>query len=287
VKIYNNTPKEKTFNAGALIASTSGLKFSLEEEVTIASHSSASVLAPSAAVKVAASKFGADYNLAAGTKFAVANWARSDFEAENEAAFTGGDSREVVAVAAKDQESLARALTDELKGKAKEELKAKLGKDQQLVEASLIPKVVSKEYDKKVDEEAATVGLKLKLKFSALAYQPADLQELVSRGVERLVPAGYQYQPGEAKVDFNWESLAKDGTATFKLAVKADLQPELDLPAIEKNLAGKQLELGRSYLVNLPNVKKAEIKLKPALPARLATFPHRWERIEIQLLTAE
>ncbi|MFH1841061.1 MAG: hypothetical protein ABH807_02815 [Candidatus Shapirobacteria bacterium] len=282
-RVYNNTSKEKEFAAGTLITTTSGLKFSLDEGVVIASHSSTLETVPSVVVKVTAVKFGTDYNLVAGTEFIVANLAKLDFAAKNENAFLGGSSEEVTAVAAKDREDLAKELTEEMKAEAIEGLKSKVDTNQELVEESLVMKVVSKEYDKEVDEEADRVNLKLKVKFGMLSYQKEDLKQLISEEVARLVPAGYRYQPEEAEISFTLKNLAKDGAALFNARVRAGLQPELDLNAISQNLAGKRPQLGRSYLINLPEVSRVEIAIRPRLPEKIATFPPRPERIKIHL----
>jgi len=259
------------------------LRFGLEEEVVIASHSSALEVVPSAVVKVVAGKLGTDYNLAAGTEFTVANLAKSDFAAKNESAFSGGSSEEVMAVAVKDQEGLEEKLSEEIKGRAMGELRKKVEEGKKLIEESVTKKMVSRKFDKVVGEEAEQVNLKLKLTFQALSYQEEEVKGLIEKRVKQLIPAGYQYQEEGVEMSFGLKSWDKEGGAVFKVMVRAKVQPELDLTAISMNLAGKQVELGRDYLVNLPNVVRVEIRVRPTLPEKIATLPHRWERIKIKL----
>lgn len=282
VTVYNGTSNEKTFDSGTIISSTAGLEFSLDDDVTVASQSSAADPPGKANVKVTAEEIGTEGNLAAGTEFTIANYAKSDYVAKNDSAFSGGISRQIQAVSEEDQETLLADLKANLETEAKEKLLGKLTPEVKLVEESISSKVVSSNYSHEVDEETDNLELSLKLQAKALVYTEQELQELVEDSVLESVAEGFEYLPEETEFSFEVGEVDEKGRATVKAHLKAKLIPEQDLEQIKKNLAGKYLVIGEGYLHSLPRVAGFEAKISPRLPGRLGTFPRRANRIEIK-----
>jgi len=286
ITIYNRTSQEKTFEAGTQIIGPNNLKFTLDEKVTIASESAGSDytrIPGKAKAKVTAMEIGSEGNLAAGTEFSIANFSKSDYVAKNEEAFTGGTSREVQMVAKKDQEKLLEELTEELKGKALEELQKKVPSEKKLIEESLAWKVEEKEFDKKVGEEGDELSLTLKVSFTALTFCEQDFQQIAEEEIKKAIPSGFEYKPEETETQFTFKNINKEGVATFDAYFKASLFPVLDLEAIKKNLAGKYPEIGKAYLGSFPQVDSYEAKIFPRFPGRLATFPWIAKNIRIEI----
>jgi len=283
VTVYNGTSNEKTFDSGTAITSTVGLEFTLDDDVTVASQSSAADPPGKATVKVTAKEFGTEGNLAAETEFTVANYAKSDYVAKNDSAFSGGISRQIQAVSEDDQEALLADLKASLENNAKEELLGKLTPEVKLVEESITSKVVSSNYSHEVDEETDNLELSLKLQAKALVYTEQELQALVEDSVLESVAEGFEYLPEETEFSFDVGEVDEKGRATVRTHLKAKLIPEQDLEQIKKNLAGKYLVIGQTYLNNLPRVAGFEAQISPKLPGRLGTFPRRVNRIEIKV----
>ncbi|MGB9706797.1 MAG: baseplate J/gp47 family protein [Microgenomates group bacterium] len=283
VVIYNGVGVEKKFPAGTLITSASGIKFTLEEDVLLASRSSAADPTPTKVVKVKAVNIGPEGNLASGSEFTIGNFSKSDYVAKNEEAFSGGTSREVQVVSKKDQEKLVEELTKELNSKAILELQTKVAQGKKLIDQSITSKVVEKTFDKDVDEEANEVGLKLRLKFTALGFSEEEFQKLVEEEILKAVPEGFEYKPEESETSFSLKSVTKEGVAVYSTHFKTSLFPKFDLEAIRNNLAGKYPEIGRAYLGTLPSVDSFEIKITPRFPARLTTFPRIAKNIKIEM----
>jgi hypothetical protein len=285
IVIYNRTSKEKTFVEGTESIGPSGLKFTLDEKVVVASESAGSdyVKVPGkATVKVTAFSIGSESNLASGSEFTIGNFARTDFIARNESSFSGGTSREVQVVAKNDQEKVLADLEKELKQKATDELASKLSSQEKLVDDSLTSQIVEKTFDKKIDEEANTLKLKLKLKISALSFSEDDFKQLIGEEIQKLVPPDFEYDPEQTETSFQLkESSAK--IITFTASFKAKLVPKFNLEEIKNNLAGKKPMIGQTYLGNLSNVESFEAKISPKFPGQIATFPRVANRINIEI----
>lgn len=285
VTIYNGTPKEKTFTTGTLITSSSGIKFTLDENVTVASQSgtAADPVPGKATVGVTASAIGTEGNLASGTEFTVLDYASSDFIAKNETAFTGGTSREVRVVSKEDQESLSSALTEELRQKAIQELSQKLSPESTLLEESLSSKVAKKDFSQDVGVEADELSLTQKLKFSALTYKEEEFKNLIENQIQGTIPAGFEFKREESETDFELIEVEEDGSAIFNAAFRANLLPKLELEKIKADIVGKYPGVGELYLDNLPNVVGFEAKIISRFPRRLQTFPRLAKNIQIEV----
>lgn len=282
ITIRNGTSNEKTFESGIVVTSGTGLEFTLDDDVTVASQSSD--LEPGkAVVKVTAVKIGTEGNLAAGTEFMIANYAKDDYMAKNDSAFSGGISRQIQAVSEDDQGALLADLKASLEKDAKEKLMSQLSLEVKLVEESITSKVVSSNYSHEVDEETDNLELSLRLQAKALVYTEQELQALIEDSVLESVAEGFEYLPEETEFSFDVGEVDEEGRATVKTHLKAKLIPQQDLEQIKKNLMGKYLVIGETYLGNLPRVAGFEAKTSPRLPGRLGTFPRRANRIEIKI----
>jgi hypothetical protein len=285
ITIYNRTSKEKTFPEGTELIGPDNLKFTLDSKTTVASASAGPdyVIVPGKTVAtITAEAIGSESNLASGTEFNIGNFSRSDFIARNEAALTGGTSREIQVVAKKDQEKVLLDLQKELQQKAKDDLSSQLSSTEKIVDDSLISEVVEKEFDKKVDEEADTLKLRLKLKVEALIFSESDFKQLVEEKIRKLVPADFEYDSEQTETNFQLQE-SSPKIITFKASFKAKLIPKFNLEEIKNNLAGKKTMIGQTYLGNLPNVDSFEAKISPKFPEQIATFPRVAKRIKIEV----
>jgi hypothetical protein len=282
VTIYNGTSNEKKFDSGTAIASSTGLEFTLDDDVTVASQSSAADPPGKANVKVTAVEIGTEGNLAGGTEFTIANYAKSDYVAKNDSAFSGGISRQAQAVSEEDQEILLTDLKASLEGEAKDKLASRLALEDRLVEESIVSKVTSSNYSHDVGEEVDSLELTLKLKTTTLVYTEKELRELTEESVLESVSEDFEYNPEETKFTFELGEINEDGSVTVKAYLEAKLTPKMDLEKIKRDLAGKYILVGRTYLGNLPRTSGFEAKIQPQLPGRLGTFPRVANRIKIE-----
>jgi len=285
VTIFNGTDLEKTFKAGTIIISSNGAEFVLNNEVKIASQSgTAADPAPGkGVVAVTAVEIGSENNLVAQTEFSIDNYAKSDYVAKNESAFSGGTSRRVQIVSEEDQAELLKSLTEELESQSLEELKSMTKSKTNLIEGSAASLISQKVFDRKVGEEANQLGLNLKLKLTALAYEEEEIRHLAKEVMTKKIPDNYEFKEEESKIQFEPQGTSKEGKSIFKVRLFAKLIPEFDFQKIKRDLSGKYPVLGKSYLQNLPSVVGTEIKISPQLPDKILTFPRKMENIDLKI----
>lgn len=286
VVIYNRTSNPKTFAKGTEIIGPDNLKFTLEEEVLVASESVGSdyVKIPGKAkVKVKAVAIGPEGNLASGTEFSVDNYSKSDFVAKNEEAFSGGTKREVQVVSRQDQEELEKNLLEELKKQSQEEIEEKTSSGQEIIPKSLSFEIRKKEFDKKVGDEGNEVNLKLEVEFSVLSFRNEDFNRLLEKEISSSIPEGFEYKPEEKESNFKLKELKGKDKAIFEANLKVFLFPKLDVEMIKNNLKGKSLIGGKNYLDSLEKIDSYQIKISPQFPKWLITFPRISKNITIEV----
>lgn len=289
VTIYNRTSSEKTFAQGTEINGPNGLAFTLDDAVNVASKSAGPLssglveIPGKSTVAVTAVEIGTDGNLASGTEFTIANFASSDFVATNEAALTGGTSREVQVVSKEDQANLLEDLEESLKQEGADKLKKEVGSNQNLVEQSIETQIVSKSYNRKIDEESNQLGLSLEVEIVALSFNQQDFQDLINEEILKLVPDGFDYDPQETETSFSINDDSDQKDLSFSAHFKANLIPKINLEEIKNNLVGKKPAIGKTYLNNLPNVASFEAQITPKLPSAMVTFPHLAKKINIEV----
>jgi len=285
VSIYNRTDQTRTFAQGVEIYGSNDLVFTLDEEVSVASESSGSdytKIPGKAVVSVIAEEFGSEGNLASGSEFSIANYARADFIASNESSFSGGTSREIQAVSEKDQDDLLAELKEELKEKGISQLDDELGSGDRLIEESLELKILKENFLEEVDQETDQLNLELELKITALVFSENDFEDLIKEEIMASVPTEFDYDSSQKETNFELEDV-EDEVYTFKVQFKADLKPKFNLEEIKNNLVGKKPAIGKTYLSNLSHVASFEAKITPRLPVRLVTFPRMAEKINIEV----
>jgi len=285
--IYNRTDGPKTFEKGALIAASGGLKFSLDDEVQVASKtpdlSTGVDKWGEVKVGVTAAEIGAQYNLAAGTQFSVENYPQSSYLAKNESDFSGGTSRKIQAVSEEDQNNLRDDLSKELAEGAEGELLAKVSLDQSLISESILTDPISEDFDYQVGDEAQNLNLKLSVKITSLTFNRGEFIELVSGLLGDSITSDYQLQKEEIQSKFEIEEKNEDGSLLFNAHIKANLIPKMEVKEIVKNIKGKYQNLAKDYLRIIPGYVDSEILIQPRLPGFLSTLPRREERINVKI----
>jgi len=284
--IYNGTAQAKIFAMGTKLISASGVEFSLDEAVTVASQSgSAAEPTPGQSeMAVTAVEIGTEGNFTAGTEFSVADYSRSDYVAKNEEDLTGGTSREVQVVAATDRQELLADLKEELQKEALIKLADQIGSGQEIIKETLTSKGVSQEFDHEAEAEAETVSLNLKLKFTVLSFRQDEFRDLIEEEIRSAVPTGFEYKSEESETSFELDEVTKKGVALFKVNFETKLLPIYDTEQIKKNLTGKKIVIGETYLNSLTHLVSYEVQIKPPLPFGLATFPRVIKNISVEIL---
>lgn len=272
---------EITLDAGTILTGPGSLRFSLDNEVKVASGSASTP--GTTKVGVTAEDIGAQYNLASGGAFSVGNYSTVDMEAKNEAAFSGGSSREIRAVSEEDLDVLEKDLEDELKERAKELVKSDLGEDEYFLEESLSATSSAKTFSAKVGDEAESLKLFLTIEVVGLKVSKKEIGELSVEVLKDKVPQGFSLR-GE-QIDYSLEpKRIKDDEYEFEVRVSANLLPGVDTNEVIQQIKGRSFEAAQEYMkTQVPGFVRAEIKTSLTLPGKLKTLPHMAKNIDIEV----
>lgn len=280
VTIFNTGPT-RLLAAGTVLLGPGGLKFTLDQETMVASGSAVNRV--ELKTKATASAIGAEYNLAGDSQFTITSLDKSLIGAKNEAAFGGGTSRQIQAVSEEDQKSLLKRLGEELTEGAKTKLLSEIPSDRKLIEESMSTKEVTRSFDQKVGDEAEQLTLSLKIEATALTFAEEEFFSLATGQLSGSLPEGYEPQKEAIKSQFKLEKQEKDGSVLFRVVVAANLLPKINFEEITQNIKGKSPSVAQEYLGKLSGVSRAEIEIKPTLPAPIYFLPRRSERLSFEV----
>lgn len=288
VTVYNRTELPKTFPSGTVIIGPGGLKFTLDRDVSVASKTADLVSGVDkwgeSKVTVTALDIGAQYNLAPNGQFLFKDFSGSLYLAKNNSAFGGGTSRQVMAVADKDQQDLQKNLNNELTAKARDSLNAKAGNGLKIVEESLISSLVSTNFNHKVGDEAQELTLKLIVNVSAMVYKEEELANLLLQALAPSVPAGYELKKEDLTSKFQLITKNDDGSIAFKVKVTSDLLPKVDTVQLVKTIEGKSKSQAMDLLKsNVPGFASTQIIIKPSFLAAFQRISSQPSRINLEI----
>ena len=281
VTIYNKTENKKTFAKGTVLTGPSNLRFTLDDEITVASTAAFELTPSSTKAKVTAEQIGEDSNVSSNTNFPFKDFPTSSYFAKNDTPFTGGTKRDIVAVSKEDQETLLNALTEELRNKAKDELSSKSGGNP-IVDIEMEEDVNTKKYNKDVGDETDSLSLKLVLDFRTLSYKDSDLLELVGSEIERDAPYGFSFKKDTFETKVVSVKKEKNDLTTLVIHYKAPLLPNIDIQGIKNDIIGKSRPAVETYLRSLP-LADFTITQNVELPSPFNLLPQRIENIHIEL----
>lgn len=283
VTIYNKTTNNRLFEKGTKI-SAKNLEFTLDEkaEAPAATESAEGLSYGKTTVSVTAVKIGTESNLSSQTEFTIENFSTASYIARNAQSFSGGSSREVDSVSAKDQENLLNQLTNELQEKAKQELLTKLTSGEKLLEESLKGEVQSRNFSAEVNEEAKELTLNLTMKYQGIIYHEKDFTLLMEKMLVNNIPQGYEFKPNETKISVSNPGI-KDKTIKFNAVFTARLFPKIDTEKIKKEITGLPVNRLENYLKNIPYLAGFEIQINAPLSFLKNHLPKIAKNITIEL----
>lgn len=280
VKIQNGTSSNINLKAGTILAAASDLKFTLDSSASISAALSPS-LPGTQTVEVSAYDIGAEYNFAKDEIFKVANYPKADVDAVANSNFSGGSSRDILAVSSDDQKSLEDDLFSELLEKAKGDLLQNLSPEEFFIDSSLVATPSSRVYSSKVGDEAENVKLTLSLDVKGYLVTKENLVEFSRKVLAESAPSGYVLRADQ--LIFGFESNKKEEGA-FSVRIIANFLPEVDSGALIKQITGRDPNAVDKYLSSIAGFRGAEIKIKPKFPGRLGTLPRISKNITLEIL---
>lgn len=282
VVLRNKTDEAKIISKGTTLTAGTGVKFTLDLSVTVASRSADDGTWGKATAGVSAADMGADGNLPAGADLTVVSLPTSQVIAKAEGNFSGGTSKEVTVVSEADQKRLLASLASDLRRQAKNKLQEeKPGK--KILEEALSEEIIKKSYNKAINDQANEFSLNMTIKFKGTAFEEKDLKQIVGKLVTTQVPEGFGLDLASTETQADVSKLEKDGKLIFLARFKAKLIPELNEEEIRGKIKGRSLREVGEILKGMDGILGSEIKLTPRLPSFLARVPILERNIKIEV----
>lgn len=289
VVVYNKTNSTKFFPAET-VAVNDSYKFTFDQDASVSAQTiseatgGATISYGKQKVSVTAASFGSKYNLRENSTFKITDLPLSSFEAKNEQQFVGGTSRDITVVSKEDHENVLKTLSTSLMEKARKNLADKNTDALNLLPGSIEAKIISKKFSKDIDAEGKEFSLSLELKFTGLAYLEKDLFSYLEKILQTDIPSGFIFDQKDVRSEVEELEVKKDGSVLIKVKSKIKLNPKIFPEEIRNNLAGKKLDMGKKYLLQIKNVQISELKFSPGIPAFLQFFPVNKNNISVILI---
>jgi len=280
VIIQNGTDSIINLKTGTILTAANDLKFTLDSSASVSAALSPS-LPGTQTVEVNAYDIGAEYNLAKDEIFKVANYPKADVDAVANSNFSGGSSRDILAISSEDQQFLEDDLSKELSEKAKKDLLQSLSPEEFFIDSSLVTNTLSGVFSGKVGDEAENVKLTLDLEVKGYSVTKENLIEFSRKVLEESAPSGYVLRADQLVFAFESSEKEKD---VFMVRVIANFLPEVNSGALIKQIIGRDPDAVEKYLSSIAGFKGAEINIKPKFPGRLGTLPRISKNITLEVL---
>jgi hypothetical protein len=282
VQIRNGTALPINLSAGTVLLSAGGLNFSLDESASVSAAISPG--SPGTATSpVTADAIGAEYNLAKDEAFKIGNYPKAEVDGVATADFSGGSSREILAVSEEDENSLRDGLESELLEKAKEELAGKVTSEQIFINDLVSFENSDESFNHKVGDEADSLKLSLSMDVKGVATDKKRLAEAVKERISDKIPEGFVLRDTQITYEFDFDEEDSEGNLVFDVTAKVNFLPEVNQDEIVKKIAGRLPQVVESYLASVPGFSRAEIRINPLFPGRFGTLPRVRKNISIEV----
>ncbi len=281
VTILSSVDNDTIIEAGTVLTSSNGLKFSLDDDVEIASSSGVSDI-KRVRVGVTAEEFGKEYNLPSATKFSVAGFSNSSIEAENETAFAGGSKEEKTIVAERDVLGLEEKVLSELFDQAVSNARERLGDDEEIISVLLDASIEEENYSASVGDEAKSVKLEATVLYTLGVYRKEEAKKFIDDARGEDFPEGLEIS--EEDSDIRLIEIEEDeGEITGTLSYEVLYKPDVQLDNLAEQISGKSVDSAIELIEQQEVISDVTIILPNKLPLLPSILPLRSSQIEITL----
>jgi len=285
VTIYNFSSSLKSFKTNTIVDSN-GIKFSLDQDVNVASASN--VIVGSSLVKqpgktkisVTAVEIGPQSNIEKNHQFVLENYPQDTFMAINEEAMTGGTKKTVRTVSKKDIDELKTLILE--KGLKENNSNNKI-KDKVTIIDDLTQTIFSEEnFTKEIGEEAETVGLQAKVNSVFYHFNNKKLIEYIKKRLVKELAAGFIID--EQKTSFKITKAKGEGEdISVSLKINAIATKEFSQLKIINDIKGKRRNDLDKIFKNNYEINGFDIVMKEPLPLINNWLPFFQKNIDLKI----
>ena len=287
ITLHNFDDSEKTFAKGTSLE-TGGLKFSLDQEVKIASASVVTINGGvvkqpgKAKVGATADTLGNQSNIASGKQFKIADLSSSQYFGLNESAFTGGTKKDLKTVAKKDMDDLLKNIGIFAKKQKTDLSQAKKNSDAKILTQLTEVEIAKEKFDKEVGEEADTISLQAEVKLTAYSYTDKEMKDVILKILTKDAEKGFELSNN--KLSYSIKDAAKKGNEVT-INVSSDAKSIKDVSADEviKKVSGKNTGNLKNLLTENFKIEGYELTVKPKIPLLQNLMPFFEKNITIKI----
>jgi hypothetical protein len=265
VTIYNkNTSSDLPLKKGTVLT-TGTLQFTIDNDIDVASASESfneeqgTTTYGTGNVNVTASEIGPQGNMPVNTAFSIQGYSGDVAIGRNAAALTGGTSKQETVVSRADEDALVAAVQKDLTDQAKQGLTASVAGSAKLIEDTITTAVTQKSFTQELDQQASQLSGKVTVTVSGISYSDDDIKTLLKAFIANDIPQGFTLAENRTQVTLTNVVVKKDGKITAMATIKSDAVPTIDIAAIQKKLAGKNITDATAYLRALPGIAGMEV----------------------------
>lgn len=267
VNFSTTSPNSSTLPAGSVLTASNGLKFTLDDAVTVPgaslSFGCGGICPGKASGSVTAAEGGSDYNGASGSVSGAPAGVNASFASPT----SGGTDKTVKVVTADDVEKAKQQLKTSDDGSVKNQLKAAFAKDTAVIDQSYNVAHADPVSSPAVGEEADSGNAKLtsETTYSMLGIAKSELDTYLDAALaDALKDRTDQrsYDNGVSTVSFT----QYDGSTTpptAKLSATAQIGPKIDDNQVKAEAKGKRYGDVQAQLQAIPGVNNVDIKFSP------------------------
>jgi len=277
VTLHNFDDKEKVFSKGTVLE-TSGLQFSLDADMKVASSSlttDGSAKLPGKGTGTAtAVNIGPESNISKGQRFKVDDLSQSLYFAVNDNVFSGGTRKQVQTVSKKDIEDLKSSITNKAKNLQTGESSPVDRSKQEEVVIMQLSKIELRDlkFSKEIGEEATTVTLQATADTSYFYLNKDDFVTYLFSLVSPDVKQGFSLD--KSKIHYSIDSAEKkNNNVTLQVSVDAKSIKQVPKDEILKNIVGKSKQSVESLLKKQYQAEGFELSIKEPLPLLNTILP--------------
>ncbi|HET9947177.1 MAG TPA: hypothetical protein VFQ63_03890 [Patescibacteria group bacterium] len=287
ITIYNNNDSSKSFSQGDTFTSSNGLKFTLDNDVTVASASGdifSGTKPGTKDVSVTASTFGTEYNLPSGTTFSSGS---SSVAGKNSSAFSGGTKKSITVVSANDISKAIDDLTNKLKDKAKQDLLSQ-NNGKNLLPDFTSTTITKKSTDKNAGDEAQSVTLTGTISYQSMVYSSDDIKSLAQDSLKDKLTGDMALSSQGVVGQLSDIAPSKDGKSSqATLKASANLIPKIDTTSVAKEIAGKPFSQLKNTLSSISQLDSVDVVLSPNLFFLPRILPRLSSHISVRVVANE
>jgi hypothetical protein len=193
----------------------------------------------------------------------------------NDAPLAGGEKRLVTYVTNEDRAKLREQVLNKLKEDAHSKLEVRIQQGEFVAPETIrVVNILEETYDKAVNEEATSLGLKMRVFFSGTFVDGQKANEVAQQALTKKVKPGYQMLPQSVQLTPKEVQRVEGDAVFFLVQAQGTAVAAFDEAKIRGDLAGKTLAEAQLYLDSLPNqAERPKIEIFPGWLGRIA----RWD----------